>query len=308
MNRLPDSAPSSSAPPAGPTARRFAVATGVLLLAFALPLFELVRHSLQSDLYSHIVLVPLVSLYFVWQQRGQLPGHSAPHRPTAAILLTAGLALFGIYWTARLGGRSLAAVDSFALSSLSFVLLLAGFCAWLLGRALFRALVFPLAFLLFMVPFPVFVETTIETFLQHGSAAVAHLYFKLAGTTVFVDGLTFQLPGITMLVAPECSGIHSSLALLIVSVVAGRFVLRSPWRRLTLALAVIPLALLRNGLRVFVIGELCVHYGPDMIHSFIHRRGGPIFFALSLVPFFLLLALLVRSERKAAKKTAPQNP
>jgi exosortase/archaeosortase family protein len=59
---------------------------------------------------------------------------------------------------------------------------------------------------------------------------------------------------------------------------------------------VIPLGLLRNGFRVWVIGELCVRIGPQMIDSPIHHRGGPVFFVLSLVPLFLLLLYLSKCE------------
>ena len=288
--------------------RQFYLAVAVLLLAFSLPLFELLRFSLHSQLYSHIILIPLISLYLVRQQCSALPGQSTSDRPSAIIFFSGGLAALATYLMVRLGASSMAPIDVIALSVLSFLFFLAGLSAWLLGRPLLRALAFPLAFLLFMVPFPTFLETAIETFLQYGSAAVAHALFKITGTTVFAEGLCFQLPGITIQVAPECSGIHSSLALLITSVVAGRFILRSQGRRLTLALAVIPLALLRNGFRVFVIGELCVHVSPDMIDSFIHHHGGPIFFTLSLIPFFLLLFLLVRSERKSVSQSTPAKP
>jgi len=104
------------------------------------------------------------------------------------------------------------------------------------------------------------------------------------------------LPGFSLDVAPECSGIHSSLVLLITSLLAGHLFLRVPWKRAVLTLAVIPLAILRNAVRILTIGELCVHVSPTMINSYIHRRGGPIFFAFSLVPFFLLLYYLRRSE------------
>jgi hypothetical protein len=71
---------------------------------------------------------------------------------------------------------------------------------------------------------------------------------------------------------------------------------------------VIPLGILRNGFRVFVIGMLCVHVGPRMIDSVIHHRGGPLFFALSLVPLFLLLWWLRRGERRVeATTTAATN-
>jgi exosortase C (VPDSG-CTERM-specific) len=148
-----------------------------------------------------------------------------------------------------------------------------------------------------MVPFPTPVHIAIETFLQHGSAAVAYAFFQVSGMPVFMDNLYFQLPGFDMQVAPECSGIHSSLALLITSLAAGQLFLRSPWRRAALAAFVIPLALIRNGFRVFTIGQLCVRISPDMIESWIHRQGGPVFFALSLIPFSFVLYYLYRSER-----------
>ena len=63
-----------------------------------------------------------------------------------------------------------------------------------------------------------------------------------------------------------------------------------------LVAAVIPLGILRNGLRILFIGLLCVHVGPEMIHSVFHRRGGPPFFVLSLIPLFVLLWWLRRGE------------
>jgi len=123
----------------------------------------------------------------------------------------------------------------------------------------------------------------------------------LSGTPVIYNDLNLQLPGFALQVAPECSGIHSSLVLFLTSLIAGHLFLRSPWKQGILALAVLPLGLLRNGFRIFVIGQLCIHIGPQMVHSPIHHDGGPIFFALSMVPFFLLLILLRRSEQVPAR-------
>jgi len=175
-----------------------------------------------------------------------------------------------------------------------------------LGKQTLRALAFPLGFLVFLVPIPTLLQTWMETFLQYGSAAVAFGLFKLSWTPVFYRDLIFQLPGFSMEVAPQCSGIHSSLALFILSLLAGHLFLRSRWKRATLALAVIPLALLRNGFRVFTIGQLCVHIGPEMIDSYIHRHGGPFFFILSLVPFCILLFFLMKSDR-LLRQPAPRN-
>jgi exosortase/archaeosortase family protein len=86
--------------------------------------------------------------------------------------------------------------------------------------------------------------------------------------------------------------------LFIAGLLASHLFLRTRWRRVVLVAFVIPLGILRNGFRILVIGLLCVYVGPHMIDSMIHRRGGPLFFALSLVPLFLLLWWLRRQEQR----------
>jgi exosortase C (VPDSG-CTERM-specific) len=276
-----------------------------LTLCFSQSLYVLARFALRSDLYSHIILVPFVSIYLIWIKRSSLtPPSPLPARKIALTLLFLGALVLagslGAEWKGIVWGEE----DHLASRILPYVLFLAGTCAWFFDRATLRTVAFPLAFLLFMVPFPSVIMTGLETFLQHGSATTAYAMFKLSGTTVFYDDLIFRLPGISLEVAPECSGIRSSLALFITSLVAGYFFLRTPWKCAVLSLVVIPLAILRNGFRIYVIGELCVHISPDMINSYIHRQGGPIFFLLSLIPFFFLLRLLFRSESHRSHPTS----
>lgn len=276
---------------------------GALVASFGLSLYELVGLSLANSLYSHLPLIPAVSAYLIWMQRGSLPARSEPNRPLAYGLLGAGTATMASYIIAQQGDRPLLREDALAWQLYGFILLLSGVCAWFLGRKLLRALVFPLGFLVFMAPFPVALHDALERFLQHGSADAAYAMISGVGTPILREGLIFHLPGIVLEVAPQCSGIRSSVALFITSIVAGYFFLHSPWKRTVLAVAVIPLAILRNGLRIFTLAQLCVHLGPEWINSFVHHRGGPIFFAISLVPFFLLLYFLYRSDRR---KTDPQ--
>ena len=286
--------------------RGLALTTAALVLGFSLPLYGLVRFAIQSELYSYIVLIPFISGYLIWLRRRSLPPRSGPDRRAVMVLLTIGAILLAAYWAAVLSQTELDREDSLALTTLSFLMFFGAACGLFLGKPTLRALAFPLGFLLFMVPIPMLLQTWMETVLQYGSAAVAFGIFSLSGMPVLYRGLSFQLPGFSMEVAPQCSGIHSSLALFITSLLAGYFFLRTRWKRATLALAVFPLALLRNGLRVFTIGELCVHIGPEMINSYIHRHGGPLFFILSLVPFFLLLLFLMKTDR-LVRPAAPQN-
>jgi len=284
--------------------RKFFLLTAILVVCFGRPLFDLLQLAVKDDLYSYIPLIPVISIYLVWLQKNKLPRLSEPARKLAALFFTGGLAAIAGYWFV-VRSASLADEDYLALTIFAFLLFFTGVCCLFLGRETSRAIAFPTGLLVFTIPFPVFLRHGIETFLQHGSAAVADGLFKLSGMPVYQDGLMFRLPGFNLEVAPECSGIRSSLVLFIMSLLVGYLFLRKPWNRTMLALAVIPLALLRNGFRIFVIGQLCVRIGPEMINSYIHRHGGPLFFILALVPLFLLLIFLRKSER-VNKKSSPQ--
>jgi exosortase C (VPDSG-CTERM-specific) len=274
--------------PARRAARLFAIYAAALAVVFAGPLLELVQLALGSDLASHTLLIPFVSAYLIWLRRDRLALAPSGARWPALLLAAAGLALFA---------ARVAPGDVVAMRALSFCLLLwaGGFA--LLGAGTMRAFAFPAAFLVFMVPLPSFAVNAIEAFFQYTSAALAFRFIDWSGTAVFRDGLTFTMPGLTVHVGPECSGIRSSFVLFITSLLAGHLFLRSAWNRFWLALFVIPLGIVRNAFRVFVLAMLSVHVDPWWIHSPLHHRGGPIFFVLSLVPFFLFLWWLRTRDR-----------
>lgn len=277
---------------------KFSFIAVILTLGLGPWLWPLLTFSLKIDLYSHIILIPAVSVYLLWVKREQLVGGSRPLWYWAWLPFGLGAGALGL----QIWGGLTAVPDVMASAAFTYVMFLwaAGFVT--VGRTNLRVVAFPFVFLLAMVPFPVALENSIESILQHGSAECAYWLFRIAGTTVYREGLVFHLPSITMEVAPQCSGIRSSLVLFIVSLVGGQMFLTSNWRRLILVLAVLPLALLRNGFRVFTLGELCEKVGPHMIDSWVHHRGGPIFFALSLIPFMGLVWWLMRGEAKSKLK------
>ena len=275
-----------------------ALSIGFVLLCFCRQLTQWVTFAWSRDLYSHVLLIPFISLYLIWLQKRNLLVDSMPARRLAIAPAAIGVGVLSFAWSGFDGNLPRPIEDYLAVMAIAVLCFLAVSLFWFLGLGILRKLAFPLAFLIFVIPFPASIVNQIEFWLQHGSAEVAYWLFQAFGTPVLKQGTYFQLPGFSLHVAPECSGIHSSLVLFISSLLAGYVLLRSPWRRAALAISVIPLALLRNGFRIFVIGELCVNVSPDMINSFIHTRGGPIFFALSLVPLFLFILLLKRSETK----------
>jgi len=284
---------------------RLAGLVGLLSICFWRPIFDLGRLAATSDLYSHVILIPVVVLYLVWVKRTELnitsQNRGFPLLGIAFSLIA--LVTLCIYWPNRTG---LPINDYLSFTVLAYVCSLIAAAAFALGSGVTRQLLLPLCFLLLMVPFPTPVEHAIEMFFQYTSADAAAVLFNLSGTPTLRDGLTFQVPAVTIRVAQECSGIRSSLVLFITSAIAGYIFLCTAWKRALLTLFVIPLGIVRNAFRIWLLAVLCDYIDPTILHSPLHKRGGPLFFALSLIPFFALLLWLWRSERKALKaKTAP---
>jgi exosortase C (VPDSG-CTERM-specific) len=272
------------------------VETALLLVCFSRPLLELLRFTAHNDLFSYIPLIPGITAYLIWTERQKITAEVCPSRLGAAVAFVIGAGIAGGWWLGSRAGWEITSQDYLALMTLSFLFFFWGACLALPGWKIMRDAAFPAAFLIFAVPLPSSWEENIDVFFQYSSAMTAKVFYTLAGTPALRSGLRIDLPGFSLVVAPECSGIHSTVVLLITSLLAGYMFLRRNSLRAILALSILPLAILRNGFRIFVIGELCVHISTKMIDSPIHRKGGPIFFALSLIPLFLLLVFLRKRD------------
>jgi exosortase C (VPDSG-CTERM-specific) len=269
-----------------------------LLCGVLLPVFlTWYRIAMGSDLHSHVILIPVISIYLLVTGRGELAWSSKPSPLLGIAVMAVAAAVLG--W-GLVANPAWSMVDSTALKILSFVGLVWGLGFWVLGSRWMRSAAFPLGFLLFMVPLPDAVVLGLEKFLMVLSAQLAAVLFAIGGIPIFRNGQVLELPGTVLEVAQECSGIRSSWVLLITSTLASYMFLPTVPRRIALVAAVLPLAILRNSVRIFVIGWMCVHYGPEMIDHWIHRKGGPLFFAASLVPLFLLAWWLRKRKVKGA--------
>jgi exosortase C (VPDSG-CTERM-specific) len=276
--------------------------TILLTLAFALPLAQLARHAASSPLHSHILLVPVIAAYLLHDRRAALPAGGGRSTSGAVVCAACGVAavVIALAWTPPSEN------DYLALMALAYGTLLVAGAFWFNGAAWMRAASFPAAFLVvFLVPLPDRLVELLEHGSVIGSTEAAAMFFQLAGTPFVRQDTIFELSTITIRVAQECSGIRSSWVLLITSVLAAHMFLGTRWRRLLLVAFVIPLGLVRNGFRVYTIGQLCVSIGPHMIDSAVHHRGGPIFFVLSLGPLLLLLWWLRRGEARDASTVMP---
>lgn len=266
------------------------------LVIFYQPLFEFGKVAWNKPLYSHAFIVPLVSIYIIWADRKGLFSRSVYKFKLGGMLLVAGCCLLVV---SKLYSRELAQNDFYFLS-------LSGFFTWELGSfitcfggSVFRSVLFPLFFFGFIIPPPTFILEPFITLLQWGSANAVFYIFKLFGVPVFREGVTFSLPNVTIEVARQCSGIRSALALIIISVLLGNIFLKSSWRRLILVLAVLPITIFKNGLRIALLTLLGAYVDLSYLtDSSLHSQGGKPFLLLALLFLAPVLWLLRWSEKK----------
>jgi exosortase/archaeosortase family protein len=114
----------------------------------------------------------------------------------------------------------------------------------------------------------------------------------------FRDGIyKFSLPGVSIEVAEECSGIRSSLSLIISSLLAGYVLLQSSWCRFALSTMTVPVVILKNAARIVTIWVLGVYVDPGFLNGRLHRYGGLPFSVFALALLTPLFIALIRVKR-----------
>lgn len=259
------------------------------------PLVSLFSLTQQQEHYSHIVLIPWLSLYVFFLERKAIFA-STEWSPWLGLLLVGTGAT--CYWSAD---AAIIAPDQLSMTILALVVTCWGIVVACFGVTVCSKVSFGLLFLLFMVPFPSFLLDTIIGFLQRSSAEATDLLFSALGVPVFRQGFVFSLSNFTIHVAEECSGIRSALSLFITSLVAGHFLLRSVWAKTGLVAIVVPLAIVKNAFRIVGLSLLANYVDPTFItDSTLHRSGGIPLFLFSLVVLLTLAWLLRRYEKSYA--------
>jgi len=272
--------------------RRYALYVVVSALVFVQPLSELMWYAAHSELHSHILLVPFVTGYLLYEGRA---AQSSLCQPSLGGTLVFGTVAAAAAAAALWSRDTLSVNDSLALMTLSFVSVVTAGGFLFLGATWMATVAFPITFLIFLIPLPDGLVNAFEMTSVRASADVSAALLRALGTPMLRDGNLLALPGIVIEVARECSGIRSTWVLLITSALVSHLTLEGGWRRAALVATVIPLGIVRNSVRIVVIVLLCVYVDPRMIDSAIHRQGGPLFFALSLGPLFMFLWLLRRA-------------
>jgi exosortase len=268
----------------------FCVLAAISLALWWTPLRSTFSVALHDEQYSHILLILPVSIALIvldWESQAARvnPGFAPPLLMVFALLLRI------------ISPRMFSSPDSrLFFEMLTFVFWTIAAFTLCFGRRAFHRAMFPLFFLLWLVPLPSFAVNIIVRLLQQGSAAAAHLIFLAARVPVEQHGLFLRIPGFILEVAPECSSIRSSMILIVTTMVLAYLLLRSQWRRVLLVAIALPLSVAKNGFRIFVLGFLAVRVDPSYLTGRLHHEGGFIYLLMALAVIVVLLWVFRKGE------------
>jgi exosortase D (VPLPA-CTERM-specific) len=268
-------------PPGGPERPRLwqiVLLAGLLLWPYLPILIHLVGEWWQNPNFSHGFFVPLFSAFVVWQERSTL-ARLVP-RPSWWGLLILGFGL-GVLVLGQMGAELF-------LSRFSLLIVLAALIVLFLGWGFFRALLFPWAFLVLMIPLPAIVLNQITFPLQLLASKLASTILQWLSVPVLREGNIIYLAAMPLEVAEACSGIRSLMSLATLAMIYGYLMERNNAVRVVLALASLPIAVAVNSLRVVITGLLVQYWDPDKAQGFFHEFQGWLMFVASLATLYLL--------------------
>lgn len=243
--------------------------------------------------FEHGIFVPLFALFVLWQDRENLK--TIPTTPSWSGLPLVFLSLLMLV-VGVLGAELF-------FSRTSLLVLIAGLIILFQGWTFFRAVLFPWAFLILMIPIPNLILQHITFPLQLQASKLATGLLELVNVPVLRQGNVIVLANMPLDVAEACSGIRSLLTLVTLAIIYGYLMEKRMWVRVALVCSAVPIAVAANSFRIFGTGLLVQYWDPAKAEGFYHALGGWLIFVVALLMLFAihkLISLFSRSESKVA--------
>lgn len=263
------------------------VLAGLIVLLYLPIIKDLVSQWWSDGDYSHGFFVPLFSAYVLWRERGRWTRTEIRPSNFGLVIM---LGAVGLLLVGSLGAE-------FFTSRFSLLVLLAGMILFLAGWAMLRAVSFPLAYLMWMIPIPVIIYNEITFPMQILASRMATAWLELVQVPVLRDGNILVLSNYSLEVVEACSGIRSLLTLMSLAVAYGYLVSPQRWVRYFLALLMVPIAICTNAVRIMLAGMLAHRFGPSAAEGFLHEFSGWAIFVIALLLMFGSYWVLLRTGR-----------
>jgi exosortase D (VPLPA-CTERM-specific) len=260
----------------------FVIVVILAVVTFSGPLLELVHRWVRQEEYSHGFFMPIVTAWLLWTRRNALGARIGQPSWIGPALILLAIAMRFV--------AELSAI--FVLSQVGFVVALFGIALGVGGTTLFKAIWFPIAFLLFAIPLPYFIDAALSLRLQLISSELGTWLIRAFGIPVYLDGNIIDMGTYKLQVVEACSGLRYLYPLVSLSCLAAYLFHAPIWQRTIVFVSAIPIAIGMNGLRIGLVGILVDRWGAHMADDALHLFEGWLIFiacaALLLSEMYIL--------------------
>lgn len=227
-----------------------------------------------SSTYNHILLVPAIVGWLVWLRAREL-AQLVPSSWWPGLILVAGAAL--LWLLGAISGLNLA-------RQLGAVVALQGAALALLGPRVAAGLIFPLAYLLFLVPFGDELVPTLQTITAELTIGLTHL----SGIPAQIEGVFIDTPAGLFEVAEACSGVKFLIAMIALGTLVAHVCFERWGRRIAFFAVAVILPILANGVRAWGTIYIAQFQGVEFAQGFDHIFYGWVFFAIVMAALLAL--------------------
>lgn len=266
------------------------------LLVLYAPVFpELWRDWNQDPNYGYGIFVPFISAFLVWRKRKEIS--QIPPTPYGPGLL---VVLFGfLIYLIGIAGNELFS------TRVSFIVVLFGILVTIWGKQGTKTVLFPLFYLLLMIPLPYILYYAIASPMKLFATKWAVYAVDMLQITVHHEGNIIYLPNTTLEVANACSGLRSLMALFTFGLVFAYTAQKTLFFRGILIIAIFPIAIVSNIIRIIVTSLLAYYKGAETAHSFLHETSGIVVYSIATI---LLISLheMIRMVHRKKLQTGPK--
>lgn len=260
------------------------LALAITAWTFRYSLEDMIHHWNVWEAYSYGYLIPVITLYLIWQRRWELA--RIPFEACAWGLAVVALGL-GLYFAGTLA-------TVYPVVQYGMVVVLMGLALSVMGWRAFRIVWVPLFFLFFMIPLPGVVYAGLSTRLQLMSSELGVWIIRRLGVAVYLSGNVIDLGIFKLQVAQACSGLRYLFPLMSLSFIAAYLFRAAFWKKVVLFLSCIPITVLMNSFRIGVIGVLVNYWGISQAQGFRHFFEGWLIFMICIALLIGEMAVLSR--------------
>ncbi|MFC1632018.1 exosortase/archaeosortase family protein [Candidatus Omnitrophota bacterium] len=262
---------------------KFIFCAVVFLIAY-IPTFVWMweRWFAKESYYGHGILIPLVSFYVFWQRRSLLKTINISSSGWGLFIIAAGLVVHIVC----------ALLKIYFLSGFSLVLVLYGLVLFFFGKEISGKLIFPIFFLLAMIPLPLVLISNLTVKLKLYAAHMATFTLNKIGFPSILDGSIIRMPNSFTNVGAPCSGLRSLISLLTLGIIFSFFMKTSYIKKVLLLISAVPIAIVTNVMRITMISIVNDLYGEKVALGFFHDFSGFLVFAFAFCGLFVVGRIL----------------